>query len=96
LRGFSPQSVNMISGHDPKTLTDLCTAITKNGITRLAAPPAPDMEKLVTENKITDEEILSILERPIAKSTGSKKKKPKKKKTAAKKEEEDEESSGDE
>jgi hypothetical protein len=85
-------------------LADLGLAITKNGITRLSAPPALDMEKLKTENKITDEEILSILERPTARSTGTKKKKPKKKKAAAKKEqeeeeeeeEEDEESSGKE
>jgi len=66
-------------------------AITKNGITRLSAPPALDMEKLKTDNKITDEEILGILERPTARSTGTKKKKPKKKKAAAKKDEEDEE-----
>jgi len=49
------------------------------------------MEKLKTDNKITDEEILGILERPTARSTGTKKKKPKKKKAAAKKDEEDEE-----
>lgn len=56
------------------------------------------MDKMETENKITDEEILSILERPVARSTGSKKKKkkPKKKKTAAKKEEDEEESSDEE
>ncbi len=76
--------------------TDTFIAITKNGITRLAAPPALDMDKVKTDNKITDEEILSILERPTARSTGSKKKKPKKKKTAAKKDEEDEESSDEE
>ena len=71
-------------------------AITKNGLTRLSAPPALDVEKLKTENKITDEEILSILERPIAKSTGSKKKKPKKKKAAAKKGDDDDDSSDEE
>ncbi len=54
------------------------------------------MDKMKTDNKISDEEILSILERPIARSTGSKKKKPKKKKTATKKDEEDEESSDEE
>ncbi len=64
---------------------------------RLAAPPALGTDKMKTDNKITDEEILGILERPIARSTGSKKKKkPKKKKTATKKDEEDEDSSGDE
>ena len=54
------------------------------------------MDTLETDNKITDEEILSILERPTARSTGSKKKKPKKKKTTTKKDEEDEESSDEE
>lgn len=77
-------------------MIDPCSAITKNGITRLSAPPALDVHKLKTENKITDEEVLSILEKPIAKSTGSKKKKPKKKKTAVKKDEEDEDSSDEE
>lgn len=77
-------------------MTDLCLAITKNGITRLSAPPGLDMEKMKTENKITDEEILSILEKPIARSTGTKKKKPKKKKAATKKDSENEESSGEE
>lgn len=60
-------------------------AITKNGITRLAAPTTPDLSKFQTDKKIEDEEILKILERPLAKSTGSKKNKNNKKKTAAKK-----------
>jgi len=59
-------------------------AITKNGIQRLAAPPAPDMEKYKTDKKITDEEILKILEQPLAKNTGSKSKNKKKKKPAKK------------
>jgi curved DNA binding protein len=81
-------------------------AITKNGITRLAAPPALDLDKVKSDKKITDEEILKILEKPLAKSTGAKsknkKKKPKKKapkKETAKEseeEEEDEDSSDDE
>lgn len=60
------------------------TAITKNGLTRLAAPPTPDLTKFKTEKKIEDEEILKILEQPLAKSTGSKGKKNKKKKKPAK------------
>jgi hypothetical protein len=75
------------------------TAITKNGLTRLAAPPAPDLSKYKTEKKITDEEILKILERPLSKAGGSKNKnKKKKKKSAAKKAatEEEEESSDEE
>lgn len=68
------------------------TAITKNGITRLAAPGNPDMEKLKSDKKITDEEILKILEQPIAKSAGTKaNKNKKKKKKSAKKDPKEEE-----
>lgn len=59
-------------------------AITKNGITRLAAPNAPDLSKYQTDKKIEDEEILKILERPLARSTGNKTNKNKKKKAAKK------------
>ncbi|KAH7188806.1 peptidase M24, structural domain-containing protein [Fusarium flagelliforme] len=59
-------------------------AITKNGITKLGGPPALDLEKYETDKKIEDEEILKILEQPMARNTGKKKSKPKKK--AAKKE----------
>ncbi|KAF9892447.1 Curved DNA-binding protein (42 kDa protein) [Aspergillus nanangensis] len=59
-------------------------AITKNGITKLAAPAAPDMTKIKSDKKIEDEEILKILERPLSKSTGSKKNKNNKKKAAKK------------
>ncbi|KAI9930455.1 hypothetical protein ASPWEDRAFT_171083 [Aspergillus wentii DTO 134E9] len=55
-------------------------AITKNGITKLAAPVTPDLSQFQTDKKIEDEEILKILERPLAKSTGSKANKNKKKK----------------
>jgi topoisomerase IA-like protein len=51
----------------------------------LAAPPAIDLEKVKSDKKITDEEILKILERPLAKSTGAKSKNKKKKKKPAKK-----------
>lgn len=73
-------------------------AITKNGIVRLGAPPALDTSKYKTDKKITDEEILKILEQPTAKSTGTKSKNKKKKKKPAKKateEDEDEDSSDD-
>ena len=71
------------------------TAVTKNGITKLAAPPVPKLESLKSEHKITDEEILKILEKPLSKSTGSKSKNKKKKKKVTKKTsgDEDEESS---
>lgn len=52
------------------------------------------MESFKTDKKITDEEILKILEQPLAKSTGSKSKNKKKKKKVAKKAENEEE--GDE
>ena len=74
-------------------------AITKNGITRLAAPPALNLEKVKSDKKITDEEVLKILEKPLAKSTGAKnknKKKKKPKKKVAKQEAAKEESEEDE
>ena len=70
---------------------DNSIAITKNGLMRLAAPPAPDLSKYKTEKKITDEEILKILEQPLAKPTGTKSKSKKKKKKPAKKAPNDEE-----
>ena len=49
------------------------------------------MSKFKTDKKIVDEEILKILEQPLARNTG-KNKKNKKKKKAAKKDGEEEES----
>ena len=74
------------------------TAITKNGLVRLTAPPAPNMSEFKTEKKITDPEILKILEQPLAKSTGAKGKNKKKKKKPAKKaaDEDDDVSSSEE
>ncbi|EEY20669.1 curved DNA-binding protein [Verticillium alfalfae VaMs.102] len=76
-------------------------AITKNGITKLGAAPALDLSKYKTDKKIEDEEILKILEQPIARNTGKKKnnkkkKKPAKKAAAAAAEESSEEESDDE
>ncbi|KAM5444199.1 putative methionyl aminopeptidase [Microsporum ferrugineum] len=70
--------------------------ITKNGLSRLAAPPPLDLEKVQSDKRITDEEVLAILERPLAKSTGSKGKKNKKKKKPAKKVVQEEEDDDDE
>jgi hypothetical protein len=73
-------------------------AITKNGVQRLAAPPALDVEKYQakTKKKIEDEEILKILELPTAKAVSTKPKtKKKKKKPAAKKKAETEEEESD-
>jgi len=61
--------------------TYITIAITKNGITKLAAPPAVDTTKITSEKKIENEEILKLLELPL-------KRDPKKKKKAAKKESE--------
>ncbi|KAI4246016.1 MAG: hypothetical protein L6R40_002232 [Gallowayella cf. fulva] len=75
-------------------------AITKNGVVRLGAPPALDMSRFKSDKKITDEQILKMLEQPTARSTGAKGKNKKKKKKAAKKatedEDEDEEESSEE
>ncbi|KAK0629768.1 peptidase M24, structural domain-containing protein [Bombardia bombarda] len=75
-------------------------AITKNGITKLGGAPAPEFSKFKTDKKITDEEILSILEQPLTRNTGSKSKNKKKKKptkkAAATKEESSAEESDDE
>jgi len=63
-------------------------AITKNGITKLGAPPALDLSKFQSDKKIEDEEILKMLEQPLSRNTGKSKKnkkKKKKKKPAAKK-----------
>lgn len=77
---------------------NLCPAITKNGISRLCAPPTPNLESFKTDKKITDEEVLKILEQPVANPTSSKSKNKKKKKKPTKKAvaEESAESSDDE
>lgn len=61
----------------------------------MAAPPTPDLSKFKTENKITDEEVLKILEQPLSKEAkpkkaNKKKKKPAKKAAAAAEEDDDE------
>ncbi|KAK4863816.1 hypothetical protein LT330_010422 [Penicillium expansum] len=54
-------------------------AITKNGLTKLAAAKPVDVEQIKSDKKLEDEEILKILEQPLARSTGNKKNKTKKK-----------------
>lgn len=66
------------------TLLTKFPAITKNGITKLGGPPALDLSKVQSDKKITDEEVLKILEQPLARNTGKKKSKGKKKKPAKK------------
>jgi hypothetical protein len=59
-------------------------AITKNGLTKIGAPPALDLSKYQSDKKIEDEEILKILEQPLSRNTGKKNKNKKKKKPAKK------------
>ncbi|CAF9929522.1 MAG: Curved DNA-binding protein (42 kDa protein) [Heterodermia speciosa] len=89
----------VVSDKDSAPVARLLTtiAITKNGVVRLGAPPGLDTTKYKSEKKITDDEILKILEQPTARSTGTKSKNKKKKKKPAKKvtEDEDDEDSSD-
>ncbi|ESZ92139.1 curved DNA-binding protein (42 kDa protein) [Sclerotinia borealis F-4128] len=66
--------------HEPVGRLLTTIAITKNGVQKIASPPEPDLSKFKTDKKITDEEILKILEQPLAKD---KKKKTGKKSSAA-------------
>ncbi|KAF2402350.1 curved DNA-binding protein [Trichodelitschia bisporula] len=69
-----------------RLFTTVVQAITKNGVVRLAGPPTLDLEKVKSDKKITDEDVLKILELPLAKtSTKSASKNKKKKKKPAKK-----------
>merc|ERR1712144_97559 len=56
-------------------------AITKNGLQKLSGPPQPNLEMFKSDKKITDEEILKILEQPLAKPSSSKPKNNNKKKS---------------
>ncbi|GAB7352616.1 hypothetical protein MBLNU459_g2993t1 [Dothideomycetes sp. NU459] len=102
VRGGVVRQYEVIGDKDNEPVSRLFTtvAITKNGITKLSAAPSPNLEAFKTDKKITDEEVLKILEQPIAKASSSKSKnKKKKKKTSSKKveaEEEEEEDSDDE
>ncbi|KAI8959153.1 Creatinase/aminopeptidase [Daldinia sp. FL1419] len=75
-------------------------AVTKNGITKLGAPPALDLSKFQSDKQITDEEILKILAQPLSKNKGKsknkKKKKPAKKAAKAKDGEEESEDESEE
>jgi len=64
----------------------------------VGAPPALDLSKFKSDKQIVDEEVLKILEQPLARNTGKSKNKKKKKpaKKAAKEESESEEESDDE
>jgi curved DNA binding protein len=97
VRGNVFRQYEVVGDKDKEPVARLLTtiAITKNGIQKLAAPPAADLSKYKTDKKITDEEVLKILEQPLAKET-KKKTNKKKKKPAKKASGGDEESSDDE
>ncbi|KAF2422439.1 curved DNA-binding protein [Tothia fuscella] len=97
VRGNVVRQYEVVADKDGEPVSRLFTtvAITKNGLTRLAAPPAFDPEQYKSDKKITDEEVLKILEQPLSKNADKTKKK-KKKKTTAKKTTDAEESSDDE
>ncbi|KAA8564122.1 hypothetical protein EYC84_012102 [Monilinia fructicola] len=82
VRGNVFRQYEVVGDKDLEPVGRLLTtiAITKNGLQKIASPPEPDLSKFKTDKKITDEEILKILEQPLAKE---KKKKTGKKTPAA-------------
>ncbi|KAB8289806.1 hypothetical protein EYC80_010439 [Monilinia laxa] len=82
VRGNVFRQYEVVGDKDLEPVGRLLTtiAITKNGLQKIASPPEPDLSKFKTDKKITDEEILKILEQPLAKE---KKKKTGKKTSAA-------------
>ncbi|KAF1809014.1 curved DNA-binding protein [Eremomyces bilateralis CBS 781.70] len=93
VRGNVVRQYEVVADKDNEPVARLFTtvSITKNGMTRLSAPPTLDVTKFKTDKKIDDEEVLKILEQPISKVSTSKSKKKKPKKKAAKKAVEEEE-----
>ncbi|PHH79056.1 hypothetical protein CDD80_5687 [Ophiocordyceps camponoti-rufipedis] len=88
VRGNVFRQYELVADKDNAPVARLLTtiAITKNGITKLGGPPALDVSKYKSDKKITDEEVLKMLEQPLSRNTGKKKSKSKKKKKPAKKE----------
>ncbi|CAK7217608.1 hypothetical protein SCUCBS95973_003212 [Sporothrix curviconia] len=105
VRGNVFRQYELVGDKDGAPVARLLTtfAVTKNGITKLGSAPALDLSKFKSDKSITDEEILKILEQPLARNTGTKSKNKKKKKKPAKKavaakadeEEDDDEESDD-
>ncbi|KAK0363823.1 hypothetical protein LTR91_023913 [Friedmanniomyces endolithicus] len=97
VRGGVVRQYEVIGSTDSEPVSRLFStvSVTKHGIQSLAGPPPMNIEQYKSEKRITDEEVLKILEHPLAKQASDKKKskkKPKKKpaKKAVQKEEEDE------
>ncbi|KAF4581854.1 Peptidase M24, structural domain protein [Ophiocordyceps camponoti-floridani] len=88
VRGNVFRQYELVADKDNAPVARLLTTIviTKNGITKLGGPPALDVSKYKSDKKITDEEVLKMLEQPLSRNTGKKKSKSKKKKKPAKKE----------
>ena len=91
VRGGVFRQYEVVGDKDNSPVARLLTtfALTKNGITKLGSAPALDLSKVQSDKKITDEEILKILEQPLARNTGTKSKNKKKKKPAKKEGEEE-------
>ncbi|KAI7036762.1 curved DNA-binding protein, partial [Hortaea werneckii] len=73
VRGGVVRQYEVIGSTDNEPVDRLLTtiAITKNGLQKLAGPPQPNLEMFKSDKKITDEEILKILEQPLAKPSSS-------------------------
>ncbi|KAI6247192.1 Curved DNA-binding protein [Erysiphe necator] len=80
VRGNVFRQYEVVGDKDGEPVARMLTTIliTKNGLQKIASAPQLDLSKLKTENKITDEEILKILDQPLAKDSKSKNKKNKK------------------
>ncbi|QDS71771.1 hypothetical protein FKW77_009234 [Venturia effusa] len=78
VRGGVVRQYDVVVDKDGEPVSRLFStvALTKNGLTILAAPPAFDVSKYEkeTDKKITDEEILKILELPLNKKAAKAKK----------------------
>lgn len=98
VRGNVFRQYELVADKEDAPVARLLTtfAITKNGITKLGAPPQLEVSKYKTDKKVTDEEILKLLEQPLSRNTGKKNKKKKPKKKAAKKDESDSDDSDSE
>lgn len=73
---FSDPYYSLRSFGNPRSTNILILVITKNGVQKITGPTKSllDIAGEVSDKKITDEEILKILETPISKKSKSKKK----------------------
>ncbi|GAB7365982.1 hypothetical protein MBLNU230_g7309t1 [Neophaeotheca triangularis] len=87
VRGGVVRQYEVIGSNDNEPVGRLFTtvAITKNGLSKVGGPPTPNLDKVKSDKKITDEEINKILEQPLGKPPSNKPKNKKKKKKSAKK-----------